>query len=99
VGRPGAADRWRVCTHRGRAAPASLTALKPREHEGNPLQREGEADDAAAVDARLELSGLDIRRGGDLRKDLVLKPVAGQPITLGRPASRAAGREHAGVLA
>src|SRR6266576_1976365 len=99
VGPAGAADELRVRPHRGRDPAASLAGFEPREHERDPLEREREADYAAAVDCRLELAGLELGGGRDFGQDLILKRMAGKPVPLGLPAPSPARGEHAGVLA
>src|SRR5205085_2340195 len=93
------ADKLGVCAHRGRDLPASFPGLEPREHECDPLERQREADDAAAVDGSLDRGGFDICGRGDFGRDLLLEWMTREPVALGLPAAGPARREHAGVLA
>src|SRR4051794_569291 len=99
IGLAGAADELRPGPHRPGDPFASLSGCESREHEGDPLQRQCEANHAAAVDAGFQLAGVDLRGRGDLRQDLVLERMAGQTVALGRPAAGPAGRQHARMLA
>ena len=88
-----------MSTHRSSDARASRPGLEAREHEGDPLERQREADDAATVDCRLEVAGIELGGRGDLGQDLVLERVAGEPVALRWPAACPTRREHSGVFA
>src|SRR4029453_19046537 len=95
VGLPEAADELWVRPHRGGDAAASPAGFEPREHERDPLEREREADDAAAVDCRLQLAGLELGGGCDLGQDLVLERVGAEAVTPRLAAARPARGEAA----
>ena len=89
----------------GCARIASATALalgrllEPREHRRHPLERQGEREDAAAVDGGRDRVLVDARRVGDVAQVRALHAVALEPVALLAPAVRAADGEHPGVLA
>src|SRR2546430_6009053 len=72
---------------------------QPGEGICHSLQGKCEREDTAAVDRGPDLVLVDLRRFGVNREHLALHSMAAEPVALAPPATSAAQRQHAGMLA